>query len=208
MIFYSACTYRETASQNVSNNAEPNISVNNNKDAREQNTSDKTPEEIRLLSSPETVTVALTRNKLNKIEAVSQDEVFSKGDGVRVKVSTAEEGFLYIFYKGSSGGAQVLFPSKQYNGGKNDVKANQVITVPNNGWFFFDEKPGVETVYIIYSKTRDDLLGTNKSGVKLTTQNKPAEIIEYLDEAHAGSREDAYATSNGNLVRRILLNHK
>lgn len=207
LIFYPACKSRDLPANVVNDNSGSNTAVANN-NANEQNSQNKNSEDIRILSSPETVTAALTRNRSNKIEAVSPGEVFFKGDGVRVNISTAEEGLLYIFYKGSSGGAEILFPKKNYNGGKNEVKANEVITVPREGWFFFDEKPGVETIYVIYSKTKDDLIGKDESGAEYTLKNKPEEIIKYLDDAQARSGADAFATFNGNLVRRILLNHK
>ena len=150
-------------------------------------------------SSPETLTTALSRNRRDKIEAVSDSEIFQKNDGVRLKISAVENGFVTVLYKGSDDNYLKLFPNKSYNKGKNSIAPNQILEIPDRGWLFFDEKKGVETIYVVYSKTviPNELAGEPKKGFT---------VLDKLRSENNNS--DAFADGDGNLVRIVKLTHE
>lgn len=149
--------------------------------------------------SPDTLTTGLLRKRKNKIEPVLSSETFKKDDGVRLKISTVESGLVTVLYRGSEGEYLKLFPHESYNKGKNSIAVNQVLEIPDSGWLFFDEKKGVETIYVVYSKSAvpKELGADPKTGValleKLRLENKNAE---------------AFTTDSGDLVRIIELKHE
>jgi len=212
LLMFSSCILQTACFLERSSNTLPENKTSETPKTEESsanaNTLSSNPIIEQLPSSPETVTFSLIRNRKNKIETVDSETVFVKDDGVRLNISVVEKGFLYIIYKGSGGGIRILFPGKEYNGGKNEVEANQVITIPNKGWFFFDEKAGVETVYVIYSETKDNVIDKDENGKELSTKNKPTEIVELLDKVRGDDSTNAFATSSGSLVRVISLQHE
>ncbi|MFN0171789.1 MAG: DUF4384 domain-containing protein [Bryobacteraceae bacterium] len=78
---------------------------------------------------------------------------FRSGEGIRLVVESNIEGYLYVVLRGSSGGETQLFPDPRINDGKNLVKAGTPYTVPANGWFRFDAKPGEEKLLLVVSRS-------------------------------------------------------
>lgn len=152
-----------------------------------------------VLSPAEALSVGLTLQRDKKQSRVDTSEIFVKNDGVRLNVSAAEKGYLFVFYKGSDGEERFIFPNKDYFDGKNEVEPNKTIIIPNEGWFFLDEKIGTETLFVIYSRTQNlseytaDAQRAVKSFEKLRSEKNNAE---------------AFATAENNLVRVVELKHK
>ena len=80
------------------------------------------------------------------------DTTFRAGDRVKFAFESNVDGFLYVVAQGSSGRWDVLFPTPEMNGGSNRVSRSQEYEVPGDGWFAFDNNPGVEQIFVIVSK--------------------------------------------------------
>jgi hypothetical protein len=155
--------------------------------------------ETMLTPAPDTLSVGLTLFRKGKETATESSEIFVKDDGVRLVVSTVETGFLYILYKASNGDIQVIFPSKEYFGGKNEVDVSKNVVIPKKGWLFFDEKKGVETVYVVFSKTQN----LNKFAAN------PKQTLSDFEKLRAEkNNEHSFNDKDGDLIRVIELNHR
>lgn len=87
----------------------------------------------------------------NKKE-VPTTKAFQSGDRINVRVEVNEFGYLYILARGSSGKWSPLFPSPQISGGDNRVGPNQAYTIPAGFVFKFDDQPGEERIFIVFSR--------------------------------------------------------
>jgi hypothetical protein len=86
--------------------------------------------------------------------------IFKEGDQVRLNVSSAQAGYLYVINEGPelTGGPTefvVMFPNA---GGSAQVEADQTIQIPapsgnpEADWFVFNEEVGVEKIWLIWSE--------------------------------------------------------
>ena len=180
---------------------------NQNSNSASESNKNRDPSKVQIPSEPETISIALTKEGANQLENIGTTAAFTEGEGIRFNVSVVEKGYLYILQKGSSGERRFLFPDSQYNKGKNDVEANKVAIVPDEGWLFFDGKRGPETIYFIYAKVKDRLIEKENETSQSLSQ-RAQEITDFLDKMRSGSRSDSFAIPNGNLVRIITLRHK
>ncbi|MBM3760837.1 MAG: DUF4384 domain-containing protein [Acidobacteria bacterium] len=83
---------------------------------------------------------------------VPTTKAFKSGDRINVRVEVNEFGYLYILARGSSGKWSPLFPSPAISGGDNRVGPNQPYTIPHNYVFKFDDQPGEERIFIVFSR--------------------------------------------------------
>lgn len=83
---------------------------------------------------------------------VPTTKAFKSGDRINVRVEVNDFGYLYILSRGSSGKWSPLFPSPQIAGGDNRVGPNQAYTIPAGFVFKFDDNPGQENVFVIFSR--------------------------------------------------------
>lgn len=86
------------------------------------------------------------------VEHVKETEVFFTGEKFRLRVTTHDDGYLYILNEGTSGTYNVLYPRPEVRGGSALVPGWEYVIVPANGSFQFDVNVGVETIIICYSK--------------------------------------------------------
>ncbi len=84
---------------------------------------------------------------------VDPDQVFRAGDRIKLRVEANEDGYLYIVTRGSSGVWKPLFPSPQIAGGNNYVEAGRTYDIPPGHVFTFDEQPGEEKIFVVFSRT-------------------------------------------------------
>lgn len=71
------------------------------------------------------------------------------GDCFKVSFKTNEDCFVYVFLYGSGGIAQCLFPHEKISF-ENYIKGDMLYAVPDgDNWYYLDEVPGVETIYIV-----------------------------------------------------------
>lgn len=94
------------------------------------------------------------------MQETDPDRVFRSGDRIKLKVQSNDSGFLYIVHQGSSGAWEVLFPSAEFKQGSNELVANQSVMIPAGDEmdFEFDEKPGLERIFIVLSTVREQNL--------------------------------------------------
>ena len=99
-------------------------------------------------------------------EAVRVDPTrsFRTGERVRILLETNSDGYLYIFNTTDNGDPVMIYPDTLIDDGGNYIQAHVPIEVPsseepdeNYRWFTFDDKPGTERLYVVFS--RDPLPG-------------------------------------------------
>ncbi|HTS24940.1 MAG TPA: DUF4384 domain-containing protein [Bryobacteraceae bacterium] len=122
------------------------------------------------------ITYTVRRRAGGAMVDVSPESVFHKDDRIDFIVQTNYPGYLYIGNKGPAGGWTPLFPSPQIENGDNRVEAFRKYTMPPGYRFIFDEKTGVEEVFILFSRVPvpdfEELLYSEKAGSK--PSEKPA----------------------------------
>ena len=75
---------------------------------------------------------------------------------IRVNVRSLQPGYLYIINEGPpEGSAQpeyvMLFPSTTANNGSPLLAADQLVQIPEQHWFQFDEEQGTEKLWLVFS---------------------------------------------------------
>ena len=83
---------------------------------------------------------------------VDSDTVFHSGDRIRLRVDVNTTGYLYIISRGSSGNWKPLFPSSEIAGGDNRVQKGNRYDIPPGYVFAFDEQPGKEKLFLVFSR--------------------------------------------------------
>ncbi len=80
---------------------------------------------------------------------------FSEGDRIRALLEANTDGYLYIFHTEDGNSPQMLFPDAKLDGGRNDLRAHVPYQVPGAlvGWFKFDDRPAIERLYVVVSRT-------------------------------------------------------
>ncbi len=107
---------------------------------------------------------------------------FRSGDKVRFAFESNIDGHLYVAQLGSSGRWTVLFPNPEINEGRNAIKGFEQYLVPNNGWFGFDETPGIEQVFVFLSREPlAQLPGFNRPVT--TLESVRASVVETLQQS-------------------------
>jgi hypothetical protein len=89
---------------------------------------------------------------------------FHKGDAVRVLLETNADGHLYIFNTTDDGPPVMIYPDPELDAAGNFLQAHVPLEIPsstaaeeNLKWFRFDEHPGIERLYFVF--TREPLAG-------------------------------------------------
>lgn len=155
--------------------------------------------QVQILSTADVLSVALTLKRQGKQSQAEASDLFGEKDGVRLNVSMVKKGYLLVLYKGSDGDQQIIFPNKGFYYGRNEVEPNTNIVIPSEGWFFFDQKKGTETIFIIFYETKDQL-GSEPDAKRL---------IQNLEKTQAEKNNaEAFITENGSFVRIIKLSHQ
>jgi len=85
----------------------------------------------------------------------SDDEVFHAGDCVQLKVESNKSGFLYVLHHGPDGNWQPLMPSPKMPDEDNRIKAFRTMQIPVKYCFQFDNKPGIETLFVAVADSPD-----------------------------------------------------
>jgi hypothetical protein len=67
-------------------------------------------------------------------------------------VQSAEPCYLYLFQLQSSGELTELFPNKKYVPTVNPVPGGPIRIPDGYGWFYLDDVPGTETIYLLASR--------------------------------------------------------
>jgi hypothetical protein len=90
---------------------------------------------------------------------VDPSRSFRTGERVRVLLETNTDGYLYIFNTTDNGDPVMIYPDVRLDDGGNYLEAHVPIEIPsseeadeNFRWFTFDNKPGTERLYIVFSR--------------------------------------------------------
>jgi hypothetical protein len=89
---------------------------------------------------------------------VSPFKAFRAGEALRFAVESNTAGFVYIIARGSSGQTRLLYPHPDVNNGANHIHRGTELMIPGREWFRFDHNPGVETISVILTRRKLDLL--------------------------------------------------
>jgi 3D (Asp-Asp-Asp) domain-containing protein len=90
---------------------------------------------------------------------VDPDRTFRTGDRVRLFMETNTDAYIYIFNSTDNGDPVMIYPDAQLDDAGNYVEAHVPTEIPASTaseerlrWFTFDDKPGIEHVYIVVTR--------------------------------------------------------
>jgi hypothetical protein len=99
------------------------------------------------------------RNENGEAVRVDPSRSFRTGERVRILLETNTDGYLYIFNTTDNGDPVMIYPDTRLDDGGNYIEAHVPIEVPsreeqdeNYRWFTFDNKPGTERLYVVFSR--------------------------------------------------------
>ncbi len=99
------------------------------------------------------------RNENGEAVRVDPSRSFRTGERVRILLETNTDGYLYIFNTTNNGDPVMIYPDTRIDDGGNYIEAHVPIEVPsseetdeNFRWFTFDNKPGTERLYVVFSR--------------------------------------------------------
>jgi hypothetical protein len=123
---------------------------------------------------------------------VKPDAVFHSGDRIRLRVDVNTTGYLYIINRGTSGNWNPLFPSAQVAKGDNRVQKGIQYEIPAGYVFTFDEQPGTEKLFIVFSRRPvsdlEELIYSLTGGQNLKSPPNPDDGKILLAEARIDDR--------------------
>ena len=126
--------------------------------------------------------------------------VFHTGDRFRLRVTAPFTGFVYVVSLGSRDEIRVLYPlNDQANMSDVFMKCPSAV-VPDRAWFRFDNAPGAEDVYVIWSREPLDRLEAASDGARL-------EMDDILDLQHLAEEGQRPGAPSVLVVHRIRLFH-
>ncbi len=73
------------------------------------------------------------------------------GDGLKIVFQTSREAHVYALLLDSAGKASVIFPGDDFELANRVKAGKQVELPPGDLWFFLDDQPGTETIYVLAS---------------------------------------------------------
>ena len=105
------------------------------------------------------------------------DGTFHQGDCLSLRIEANHDGYLYVMQHGSTGKWDVLLPSAEMSDESNFVRARTVSKIPGNYCFAMDATPGVEHLFLIFSRNQEDLNELNSviRGEKSSTGGEPSQ---------------------------------
>jgi hypothetical protein len=89
----------------------------------------------------------------DQITEVPPDTQFHSGEHIQLTLEVNDSGYLYIVQQGTSGKWEALFPSADIANGDNRVQRGRVYNLPPGRVFTFSGEPGVERLFVIFSRT-------------------------------------------------------
>lgn len=113
----------------------------------------KKPSKARL--APGKIEVEMTSNDAWKVTVAvdHSDGGYQVDEKVILTVTSAHDGYLYVYNTDSAGAITLIYPNKYYQ--KNEIRANQAVTIPDPGvggkWWLRADKAGAETFKAIVS---------------------------------------------------------
>jgi hypothetical protein len=91
---------------------------------------------------------------------VLASQEFRAGDAVRLMIEPNTDGYLYVFHAENDRDPVMIFPDARLSGGDNRIKAHVPYEVPSSQeadprfrWFYFDDKPATERLYLVVTRS-------------------------------------------------------
>ena len=126
-----------------------------------------------------------------KTTDVAADTKFHSGDHIQLSVEVNDTGYLYIIHQGTSETWKAMFPSPEIADGDNRVQKGHVYTVPPGYVFTFSGDPGIERLFVIFSREplqEIDSLIYSLKGVRQTPAAEPGRERPATDTLMASAR--------------------
>lgn len=134
-------------------------------------------------TSPEAISVDLRKRagETGSVPATAGD-VFRTNDGIQFSIQPKEDLFLRVIARDNSGKVGELYGGRITTGG--------VHTIPGlKKWIFFDDKPGTETIFLVFHKS------------------DPGKITDVSSLELEGKGKTEFTTAKGAAVRILKLDH-
>ena len=93
----------------------------------------------------------MLQNPDSNLREVPRDHVFQSGDFIRLGLLGNHAGYFYVIERGSSGEWSAIYPRPANGKDVNRIEAGKLETTLR---FKFDESPGEEQLFIIFSRTQ------------------------------------------------------
>jgi serine/threonine protein kinase len=149
----------------------------------------------------------IRRDKRGNEEAISPQTTFYSGDGVRIRIQSDQNGFLYILTRGSSGKITMLYPDRRFQGGNNQIVKEQVVSIPTErGWFTFNSAPGTEMIYLVFTENKTERFISELENA--ASQTKIALPAEFESQAVDLAATGGDLMGQGTLFGTLKLNHQ
>jgi hypothetical protein len=144
---------------------------------------------------------------------VREGSVLRSGDGFQVHVGSNRPSYLYVLLYDSQGQASQLFPDPKLEQ-PGFVEGEDRVVIPDRDlWFWLDEQPGTETVYVLASeKPMADIRRllakmekANEAAIKQWSEEtkQRMKIVERGVGGITRSKSASYPKEDGTLVRRV-----
>lgn len=152
--------------------------------------------------------IVVERQSGSSWRAVDPGLVLNSGDGVRFRVRTNFDGFLYVTNLSTSGQYSVLFPGAD-TGRSNRVKSGVEYTVPATQALFRIAGPaGHETMYWLMSPVAINAGdGKQLPGPPATEQSPPADMTPRCDDSILRARGDCFDAGAGARELTVVPKH-
>jgi len=115
--------------------------------------------------------------------SIEKDTALKSGDQFQMMVELKSMCFVYLIYHGSNGEIQLLFPTtlKQFT---TNYHIDQKYYIPQrDSWFVLDQHTGLETFYLLISKSRlSDLEEQLQKYLSANLETKPGIVNEVIDQ--------------------------
>ncbi|MBV9210157.1 MAG: DUF4384 domain-containing protein [Acidobacteria bacterium] len=118
------------------------------------------------------------RNSMGDAVRVDPDREFHQGDGIRLSMESNTDGYLYVFHTENDGPPELIYPDARINDGDNWMEAHVPYEVPSPfeqregyRWFFFDDKPANERLYVVVTREPIPGIPTGDDLVKFCNRN-------------------------------------
>ncbi|MCX7603409.1 MAG: DUF4384 domain-containing protein [Bryobacteraceae bacterium] len=136
---------------------------------------------------------------------VSTETEFRAGDSIRLSVMGNRRGYLYVIARGSSGVWSPLFPHPESSQPGNEIVPGRLYQIPGGEgeYFTFDEQPGDERLFLVFSlkpvEDLEELIG-GLSGKKPVLPDRPAKAAA-PPTLSAGRYDDAWVEQLRNRIQ-------
>ncbi len=147
------------------------------------------------------IRISVGKQTAGRSRSVNPTVVFQSGDVIQFEVSSRGAGYLYVVVQGSDGSWSVLFPGPERFSTAAKVSARRPVRTSAA----FDDKPGEELVYFVY--TREPY----SSGTNLLTELKqaPASALAKVEYGNDADSNAIFATGTRSpLIVRVSLRHQ